>query len=107
MPPELPEERRTRSRWTMPLATIIFIGVAAFLALTGIESREQSVAQLKTTAAKRAIPTDSVSPPEVRPSICVIDLPGRLDCYSHAALFARFSSYFAARKVAIGSRVQT
>lgn len=106
MPPEVPDERPTHSRWTMPLATMVFVGGAAFIALTGIASREQSVAQLKTRAAARAIPTVSVSLPQVRPSIGKLDLPGRLDAYSQAALFARVSGYVASRKVDIGSRVK-
>ncbi|MBA2126319.1 efflux RND transporter periplasmic adaptor subunit [Hyphomicrobium methylovorum] len=108
MPPEVPAEQepRTRSRWTLPVATILFIGVAAFIAMTGIESRQQSVAQLKTKAAERAVPTVSVSLPVVRPSVGHLDLPGRLDAYSQAALFARVSGYVASRKVDIGSRVK-
>jgi RND family efflux transporter MFP subunit len=106
MPPELPTEQRARSRWTMPLAAILFIGAAAFLAFTGIESREQSVAELRTKAAVRAVPNVAVSLPVVQPSISVLDLPGRLDAYSQAAIFARVSGYVASRKVDIGTPVK-
>ncbi|MBS0249440.1 MAG: efflux RND transporter periplasmic adaptor subunit [Proteobacteria bacterium] len=107
MLPETPAEPRQRSRWKMPLVTVIFIGGAAFLAFTGIESREQSVAQLTTKAAERAVPTVAAAAPAVEQSIGILDLPGRLDAYYQAALFARVSGYVATRKVDIGSHVKT
>jgi len=106
MSPELPTEPRARTRWTMPLTAILFIGCAAFIAFTGIESREQSVAKLRTKSAERAIPTVAVSAPNVRPSISVLDLPGRLDAYSQAAIFARVSGYVTSWKADIGTRVK-
>ncbi len=106
MSPELPTEQRARSRWTMPLTAILFIGVAAFCAFTGIESREQSVAKLRTVAAERAVPNVAVSMPNVQPSITVLDLPGRLDAYSRAAIFARVSGYVTSWKADIGTRVK-
>src|SRR6185437_2517984 len=107
MSPELPNERRARSRWKTPLMAALFIGGAALVAFVGIESREQTVAQLRTKAAERAVPTVAVSTPNVQPSIGVLDLPGRLDAYSQAALFARVSGYVSSRKVDIGSHVKT
>ncbi len=64
MLPEQPPEQPRRSRWKMPLVTVLFIGGAAFLAFAGIESREQSIAQLKTR--RRSVPFRR-SPPR-RPS---------------------------------------
>ncbi|WP_409561708.1 efflux RND transporter periplasmic adaptor subunit [Hyphomicrobium sp. B1] len=107
MLPETPAEPRQRSRWKMPLAAVIFIGGAAFLAFTGIESREQSVAQLTTKAAERAVPTVAAATPAVEQSVGVLDLPGRLDAYYQAALFARVNGYVASRNADIGTRVKT
>ena len=86
---------------------MLFISGAAFLAFTGIESRQQSVAQLKTKAAERAVPTVAASTPVVQQSIGLLDLPGRLDAYYQAALFARVSGYVSSRNVDIGSKVKT
>ncbi|MFT3732870.1 MAG: efflux RND transporter periplasmic adaptor subunit [Hyphomicrobium sp.] len=107
MQPEAPAEQPQRSRWKLPLATIIFVGGAAFLAFTGIESRQQTVAQLKTKAAERAVPTVAATNPTVKQSIGVLDLPGRLDAYYQAALFARVNGYVATRNADIGSKVKT
>jgi len=91
----------------MPLATVIFIGGAAILAFTGIESRQQTLAELKERAATRAVPTVKVAPPNVQQSVGLLDLPGRLDAYSQAALFARVSGYVASRSADIGTKVKT
>jgi RND family efflux transporter MFP subunit len=106
MLPETPAEQPRRSRWKMPLATVVFIGGAAFLAFTGIESRQQTVAQLKNKAAERAVPTIAASIPTVKQSIGVLDLPGRLDAFYQAALFARVNGYVATRNADIGTRVK-
>jgi RND family efflux transporter MFP subunit len=106
MSPEPPKEERERSRWTMPLAAILFVGCAAFIAFTGIESREQSVAKLRIKSAERAVPTVAVSTPRVQPSISILELPGRLDAYSQAAIFARVSGYVRSWNADIGTRVK-
>lgn len=107
MLPEKTAEKPRRSRWKMPVAAILFVGFAAFLAFTGITSREQGIAQLKNKSAARAVPTVSVAPPAVQPSIGQLDLPGRLDAYYRAALFARVSGYVSSRNADIGTRVKT
>jgi len=106
MPSEPPKEQQVRSRWTMPLAAVLFIGVAAFVAFIGIESREQSVAKLRIKSYERAVPVVSVSMPSVQKSMSVLELPGRLDAYSQAAIFARVSGYVSSRKADIGTRVK-
>ena len=107
MLPEKTADKPRRSRWKMPLVAILFIGGAAFLAFTGITSRQQSVAQLKNKSAARAVPAVIVAPPAVQPSIGILDLPGRLDAYYQAALFARVSGYVSSRNADIGTRVKT
>jgi membrane fusion protein, multidrug efflux system len=109
MLPEKPADQppRRRSRWKTPLLTTLFIGGAAGLAFVGLESRDRSVAELKTKAAERAVPIVAASPPAVEQSIGALDLPGRLDAFYQAALFARVPGYVASRNVDIGSKVKT
>jgi len=106
MPSDSPKEPQVRSRWTMPLAAVLFIGVAVFVAFVGIESREQSVAKLRVKSYERAVPVVSVSMPSVQKSMSELELPGRLDAYSQAAIFARVSGYVSTRNVDIGTRVK-
>ena len=106
MSPELPKEPRARSRWKMPLAAVVFIGATTFIGFTGIECREQTLASLRIKSAERSIPTVAASTPNVQKSIGKLDLPGRHDAYSQAAIFARVSGYVASRKADIGTRVK-
>jgi len=106
MSPELPKEVQAHSRWRMPLAAVVFIAAMSFIGFTGIECREQTLASLRIKSAERSVPTVAVSMPIVQKSIGVIDLPGRLDAYSQAAIFARVSGYVASRKADIGTRVK-
>ena len=106
MSPELPKAPRAHSRWKMPLAAVVFIGATTFIGFTGIECREQTLASLRIKSAERSIPTVAASTPIVQKSIASLDLPGRLDAYSRAAIFARVSGYVASRKVDIGTRVK-
>jgi len=104
---ELPKETRARSRWRMPLAAVVFVGATSFIGFTGIQCREQTLASLRTKSAERSVPTVAAAMPSVQKSIGVIELPGRLDAYSQAAIFARVSGYVASRKADIGTRVKT
>ncbi|MFA7307892.1 MAG: efflux RND transporter periplasmic adaptor subunit [Hyphomicrobium sp.] len=106
MSPELPKETRARSRWRTPLAAIAFVGATSFIGFTGIQCRDQTLAGLRIKSAERSVPTVAVTTPSVQKSIGVIDLPGRLDAYSQAAIFARVSGYVASRKAEIGTRVK-
>lgn len=106
MSPELPTETRARSRWKMPMAALVFIGATSFIGFTGIQCREQTLAGLRVKSAERSVPTVAVATPSVQKSIGVIELPGRLDAYSQAAIFARVSGYVASRKADIGTRVK-
>jgi len=95
-----------RSRaWLLLVALIAFAG-AGGVAFTGITKRNQDEAALRKTAQERAIPTVAVAPPAQQESKGVIELPGRLDAFARAALFARVSGYIAKRNVDIGSRVK-
>ncbi|MBN9290864.1 MAG: efflux RND transporter periplasmic adaptor subunit, partial [Hyphomicrobium denitrificans] len=106
MPPELPTETRARSRWKMPMAALVFIGATSFIGFTGIQCREQTLAGLRVKSAERSVPTVAVATPSVQKSVGVIELPGRLDAYSQAAIFARVSGYVANRKADIGTHVK-
>lgn len=106
MSPELPQEPQARSRWKMPLAAVAFVGAMSFIGFTGIECREQTLASLRMKSAERSVPTVAVSTPNVQKSIGKLDLPGRLDAYSQAAIFARVSGYVASRKADIGTQVK-
>jgi len=71
------------------------------------EPAQRSEAELRRKAEERSVPVVAVSTPSVQQSMGLLDLPGRLDAYYQAALFARVSGYVASRKADIGTRVKT
>lgn len=84
------------------VAALLGVGFAAF----GIVSRQQAVANLQQIAAARAIPTVEVAAPAPRNAGAAVELPGRLEAYARAPLFARVSGYVARWHADIGARVK-
>src|SRR4029077_4371933 len=73
---------------------------------TGIRARGYSSAKLKEWTDAQAIPTVAVAPPSARALNPTIDLPGRLEAYSRAPIFARVSGYLKSWSADIGARVK-
>jgi RND family efflux transporter MFP subunit len=79
---------------------------AALIVATGIRAREDSSAKLKEWTDAQAIPTVAVALPSGKALSPTIDLPGRLEAYSRAPIFARVSGYLKSWSVDIGARVK-
>ncbi|MFX7701460.1 hypothetical protein ABTJ88_19810, partial [Acinetobacter baumannii] len=70
----------------------VVAGVAAVLVvITGIRAREDAGSKLKEWTDDQAIPTVAVQLPTGRALNPTIELPGRLEAYSRAPIFARVS----------------
>ncbi len=87
------------------------IGVLAGVALvvvviTGIRAREQSDEKLKEWTDDQAVPTVAVTQPDAKVTNPTIDLPGRLEAYYRAPIFARVQGYLKSWSVDIGARVK-
>lgn len=105
-----PPTDATLSRAMGALLGIGFVGLACALvglAYLGIESRNAAIAQMKDTAAERAVPTVNAVPVKQANNIVSLDLPGRLEPYMRADLFARVSGYVASWKYDIGAKVKS
>ena len=82
-------------------------GVAAVLVVvTGIRAREDASAKLREWTDDQAIPTVAVVLPDARALNATIDLPGRLEAYYRAPIFARVNGYLKSWSVDIGARVK-
>jgi RND family efflux transporter MFP subunit len=82
-------------------------GVAlALVVVNGIWSRSSSEAQLKELASATAIPTVAVVAPDRAANKSSLDLPGRLEAYSRAPIYARVSGFLKAWHVDIGAPVK-
>jgi membrane fusion protein, multidrug efflux system len=86
-------------------------GVLAGIALvavivTGIRAREQSSEKLREWTDEQAVPTVAVTRPDAKVLNPTIDLPGRLEAYSRAPIFARVQGYLKSWSADIGARVK-
>ena len=82
-------------------------GVAlVFAVVSGIRAREESEARLKQWTNDQATPTVAVIQPDAKVLNATLDLPGRMEAYSRAPIFARVSGYLKSWSVDIGARVR-
>jgi len=100
------EESARVSRKKLSLVAVLGICVAAFVVVTGIASREKSNADLRTWTDEQAIPTVAVALPTARALVPTLELPGRLEAYSRAPIYARVSGYVKSWNVDIGAQVK-
>jgi RND family efflux transporter MFP subunit len=86
-------------------------GVAACIAavlvvITGIRAREDSGAKLREWTDTQAVPTVAVILPDARVLNATLDLPGRLEAYQRAPIYARVSGYLKNWNADIGAKVK-
>jgi membrane fusion protein, multidrug efflux system len=85
----------------------IVAGIAAVLiVITGIRAREDSGAKLREWTDTQAIPTVAVTLPDARLLNATLDLPGRLEAYQRAPIYARVSGYLKSWNADIGAQVK-
>ena len=101
--PPAPPERRI---WLRLLTLLVIAGAASYVALSGIALRQVSFAKLRETAEARAVPTVNAAPPSTLANTIPLDLPGRLEAYARASLFARVNGYVSSWKTDIGAPVK-
>ncbi len=74
--------------------------------ITGIRSREEASAKLRDWTDDQAIPTVAVAVPDAKVLNATLDLPGRMEAYYRAPIFARVSGYLKSWSADIGARVK-
>jgi membrane fusion protein (multidrug efflux system) len=85
----------------------VLAGLAAVLVVvTGIRAREDASARLREWTDDQAIPTVAVVVPDARALSPTFDLPGRLEAYYRAPIFARVNGYLKSWSVDIGAQVK-
>jgi RND family efflux transporter MFP subunit len=94
------------SRRGLRIAAIAAAAVAVIVIVQGITTRKMADARLSEWAEDQALPVVAVATPDTRGKQTVIDLPGRLEAYSQAQLYARVSGYIKEWKVDIGTPVK-
>jgi len=94
------------SRRRLRLAGLVMVVIAAIVVGMGITTRRMADARLNEWTERVAIPTVAVAVPDDRGRRTTIDLPGRLEAYSQAQLYARVSGYLKEWKADIGTPVK-
>jgi membrane fusion protein (multidrug efflux system) len=86
----------------------VVAGIAAVLVvITGIRAREDSSAKLREWTDAQAVPTVAVILPDARVLNATLDLPGRLEAYQRAPIYARVSGYLKSWNADIGAQVKS
>src|SRR5256885_4881208 len=100
------EQRPPVSRRKLGLFGVVALIGAGLIVATGIRAREESGSRLKEWTDNQAVPSVAVAFPNARALNPTIDLPGRLEAYSRAPIFARVSGYLKSWSADIGAKVK-
>lgn len=92
-------------RWKLGVFGLIAAIAAVVVVVTGITAREQTNARLQDWAETQTVPAVAVVRPQSKAVDAALELPGRLEAYSRAAIYARVSGYLKGWKVDIGAEV--
>jgi RND family efflux transporter MFP subunit len=85
---------------------LLAVAAAVLIVVTGIRAREDSETKLREWTDNQAIPSVAVTLPDAKVLNSHLDLPGRLEAYYRAPIFARVSGYLKSWSVDIGARVK-
>ncbi|MDE2063767.1 MAG: efflux RND transporter periplasmic adaptor subunit [Bradyrhizobium sp.] len=100
------EKRPTVSRRKLGIFGVIAVVGALTLVVSGIRAREDTNVKLKQWTDEQAVPAVAVIYPDAGPLTATIDLPGRLEAYYRAPIFARVNGYLKSWSKDIGARVR-
>jgi RND family efflux transporter MFP subunit len=95
------------SKRGLRLAGLIIIVILGAIVMIGLITRATQAANLKTWTQEQAVPTVNVVMPEPGSKGPVLDLPGRLEAYVRAPIYAQVSGYLKEWKTDIGAPVKT
>ncbi len=105
-PPNLDRRLTPVGRIGVGVATLALIGCAALFAYLGIASRSAAEQEQRKIAHRRSIPTVDAAPPALVQNASTIKLPGRLEPFVRADLYARVNGYVQSWKYDIGANVK-
>src|SRR5476651_2233839 len=96
---------RARSRRGL-IALLLGLALLVAVVVLGISVRANESRELKTWTNAQALPSVNLITPGVQPQGPVLNLPGRMEAYSRASIFARVNGYLKSWNVDIGTRVK-
>jgi RND family efflux transporter MFP subunit len=94
------------SRRKLAFAGLVAAAVAATIVIMGITSRRVADAKLGDWTEAQAVPVVAAALPDTRGKRTTLDLPGRLEAYTQAQIYARVSGYLKDWNADIGTAVK-
>jgi RND family efflux transporter MFP subunit len=94
------------SRRGLTITTLAALGIASVIVVMGITTRKMADAKLREWTENQAVPVVAVALPDTRGKRTTFELPGRLEAYTQAQIYARVSGYVKEWKVDIGTPVK-
>jgi RND family efflux transporter MFP subunit len=88
------------------LAGAVFVLLAISVVAYGMGSRATQTSRLRDVTETQAVPTVAVAAPTDAETVGGLDLPGRLEAYMRAPIYARVPGYLKNWKHDIGARVR-
>ena len=89
------------------LIAIVMALLAVWVVVAGITTRQSQAAQLRERADAQAVVTVAVITPSRTGTSATLELPGRIEAFARAPIYARVSGYLKSWHVDIGGRVKT
>jgi hypothetical protein len=106
MPPESPADFRSSAaatRRSLRIAGVSLALIASGIVVLGLTTRETADARLRNWTENQAVPVVAIAIPDTRSKTTTLELPGRLEAYSQAQMFARVSGYLKDWRADIGT----
>ncbi|SDS63168.1 efflux RND transporter periplasmic adaptor subunit [Bradyrhizobium canariense] len=100
------EQRSPVSRRKLGIFGLLAGVVLVLVVVTGIRAREDSDTKLREWTDTQAVPSVAVVVPDAKVLNATLDLPGRLEAYYRAPIFARVSGYLKSWTADIGAKVK-
>jgi RND family efflux transporter MFP subunit len=106
MPPDSSPSTSAVSRRGLYIAGISLLLVGAVIVLFGITTRKVADAKLQEWTEKQAVPVVAVARPDTSGKQTTFSLPGRLEAYIQAQIYARVTGYVKKWDADIGTPVK-
>jgi RND family efflux transporter MFP subunit len=94
------------SRRKLRFTALVLVALAATVVVMGLTTRRMADARLNEWTERQALPTVAIAALDQRGRRTTLELPGRLEAYSQAQLYARVSGYLKEWKADIGTPVK-
>ena len=94
------------SRRALYIALVSVAIIGAVIVIAGITTRKVADAKLQEWTERQAVPVVAVASPDARGKSTTFSLPGRLEAYTQAQMYARVSGYVKDWQADIGTPVK-